>query len=35
MKAKRNEDNYNQQAVRDALEKAWLSKYLTDENKIE
>ena len=35
MKAKRNEDNYNQKAVRDALEKAGLSKHLTDENKIE
>ena len=35
MKAKRNEDNYNQQAVRDALAKAGLSKHLTDENKIE
>jgi hypothetical protein len=35
MKAKRNEDNYNQKAVRDALEKAGLSKHLTDEHKIE
>ena len=35
MKAKRNEDNYNQQAVRDALAKAGLSKHLTDEHKIE
>jgi hypothetical protein len=30
MKAKRNEDNYNQQAVRDALTKAGLSRHLTD-----
>ncbi len=35
MKAKSGEDNYNQQAVRDALAKAGLSKHLADENKIE
>ncbi len=35
MKAKKGEDNYNQQAVRDALAKAGLSRHLADENKIE
>jgi hypothetical protein len=35
MKAKPGEDNYNQQAVRDALAKAGLSKHITDEHRIE
>jgi len=35
MEADKRDDNYNQQAVRDVLAKAGLSRHLADENKIE